>query len=401
MAHRALFSHRLWQRILAAALLAPALYGPLWAQTLDDCSTLTKVPIPKSDLPTIADVSAAGVQLDAVIPPEVLGVRPKFVRTGCDPLSLYYGDALGHVKQARSCIFAKLGLFANGTDPQRAQQVYNLAIDSQGNSWKIPELEEVGLDQTDAMVLAMIYGNGESVTKNLPLARQFICKSEQPPASPSVSEQLKMFNRLVAKDGRFDFCKNSGKEDFGRGADYVCLRMKLEKATHTKEQLETAIAYPSESGLKLSFAALQQAWRALDEANAQRAEADCGGGNGCPGVLEAAELEFVGTWITDLNAVRNGSAPTVNTPASLLPKADADLNSLYRMLLRDEDIFGDKNVSALRKAEMAWIRYREAWVAYGTLRWPGTVPDQWRAWQTIEWTNVLRPGSKVSPFTSN
>jgi hypothetical protein len=387
MADRTLFPHHLWQSLLAAALLLPAAWGPLWGQTPDACSALPSVSIPESDRPTIADVRAAGVRLDVAIPPHVFGVRPTFIRTGCDPFFLYYSDAPGHVKQARSCVLAKLGLFASGTDPAQAQQIYNLAIDSQGFPSKIPALDQVRLDQTDAMVLAMIYGNGESVTKNLPLARQFICKVEQPPASPSVPEQLKLFNHLVATEGHFDFCKDPG--GFGRGADYVCLGMELRKATHTRQQTEAAIAAASASELRVAFAALQQAWRALDEANARKDEAYCGSGNGCGGMLEAAELAFVRRWILDLDAVRNGSALAADTPASSLPIVDADLNRSYRELLTDADISGDKNGTAAREAERAWIRYREAWVVYGTLRWPETTPDQWRAWQTVEWTKAL------------
>lgn len=106
-------------------------------------------------------------------------------------------------------------------------------------------------------------------------------------------------------------------------------------------------------------------------------------------MLAAAELNFVRRWITDLDAVRNGSALTAEIPASSLPKADLDLNRWYRKLLTDAHIVGDDDVTAVREAERAWIRYREAWVVYGTLRWPETVPDQWRAWQTVEWTKAI------------
>jgi hypothetical protein len=282
----------------------------------------------------------------------------------------------------------KLGLFAKGTDPAQAQQIFSLAIDSKGFSLSVPTLDQVGLNQADAMVLAMIYGNGEGVTKNLPLARQFICKQVQPPASPSPLEQLKLFDYLVATEGRFDFCKDPEKEDFGRGAYFVCVSMQLGRATHTRQQTEAAIAAASAPELRPAFIALQQAWGVLDQARARKDEVDCGGGNGCPGMLAAAELNFVRRWLTDLDAVRNGSALAAETPASSLPEADLDLNRWYSKLLTDAHIFGDDDVTGVREAERAWIRYREAWVVYGTLHWPETVPDQWRAWQTVEWTKA-------------
>jgi hypothetical protein len=38
----------------------------------------------------------------------------------------------------------------------------------------------------------------------------------------------------------------------------------------------------------------------------------------------------------------------------------------------------------LLKGERAWIRYRDAWVDYGTRLWPSTSTDSWRTWLTLE-----------------
>ena len=70
----------------------------------------------------------------------------------------------------------------------------------------------------------------------------------------------------------------------------------------------------------------------------------------------------------DLGAVRNGSALAADSPASSLSIVDADLNRSYRELLTNADISADKNGTAVRDAERAWIRYREDWMVYGTLR---------------------------------
>lgn len=387
MADRTFHDSRLIASLLISVLLACC---PLGAQTPDACSALPKVSVPESDRPTIADVRAAGVEVDRVFSrtAPLPGVRPTFVRTGCSAFVLYYSDTPGHVKQARSCVLAQLAQFAKGTDPARAQHVYDLVINSEGFPSKVPEFDQVRLEPTDAMVLAMIYGNGEGVKRNLPLARQFVCKANQPPASPTVIEQLALFNHIVATQGRFDFCKDSGG-DFGRGANYVCLGLELEKVRRTVHQQESAITAASAPELKRSFAALQRAWHALDEAKAHKDEIECGGGTGCGGMMEEADIGSMKPWLASLAAVRAGTAQAAGTDAATLAQLDTKLNIAYQQLLTNDGFGGDQSVPTAREAERVWIKYREAWVTYGTQRWPETSADQWRAWQTAEWLRTL------------
>jgi uncharacterized protein YecT (DUF1311 family) len=284
-------------------------------------------------------------------------------------------------------VLAQLGQFAKGTDPARAQQIYDLVINSQGFPSKVPEFDQVGLEQTDAMVLAMIYGNGEGVKRNLPLARLFVCKANQPPASPTVIEQLALFNQIVATQGRFDFCNSD--VDFGRGANYVCLGVELEKVRRTVQQQESAIMTASAPELKRSFAALQRAWHALYEAKAHQDRTECGSGSGCGGITEEAEIGSMGPWLASLAAVRAGTAQAAGTDAATLTQLDAKLNLAYQQLLTNDGSGGDQSVPAAHETERLWIKYREAWVTYGTQRWPETSADQWRAWQTAEWLRIL------------
>jgi len=48
-----------------------------------------------------------------------------------------------------------------------------------------------------------------------------------------------------------------------------------------------------------------------------------------------------------------------------------------------------RNLRKIRDADRAWLKYREAWVQFGASRWPQIPADQWRAWQTAEWTALL------------
>ncbi|MGC2620496.1 MAG: lysozyme inhibitor LprI family protein [Acidobacteriaceae bacterium] len=39
---------------------------------------------------------------------------------------------------------------------------------------------------------------------------------------------------------------------------------------------------------------------------------------------------------------------------------------------------------AMREMERAWIRYRDAWVAFWAVRWPRVSADSWRVYLTLQ-----------------
>ena len=44
----------------------------------------------------------------------------------------------------------------------------------------------------------------------------------------------------------------------------------------------------------------------------------------------------------------------------------------------------------IRDTERVWIRYRDAWVAFGAKRYPSVPADAWRTWATTERERQLR-----------
>ena len=77
---------------------------------------------------------------------------------------------------------------------------------------------------------------------------------------------------------------------------------------------------------------------------------------------------------------------------------DRVLNTTYREvraelqarpLLQGYDLFGTVNADGVRDTQRAWLRYRDAWVAFAATRWPDTAGDAWRAWLTDTRTAAL------------
>jgi uncharacterized protein YecT (DUF1311 family) len=95
-----------------------------------------------------------------------------------------------------------------------------------------------------------------------------------------------------------------------------------------------------------------------------------------------------------LEAVEAGlaSRPKETAGAEELAKADRELNEVYRAATRPgpDPISGEPTPEGIRKAERAWLVYRDAWVAYGRALYPDVPPSTWSARITRERIGMLR-----------
>jgi len=76
--------------------------------------------------------------------------------------------------------------------------------------------------------------------------------------------------------------------------------------------------------------------------------------------------------------------------------ADAALNAMYRTQLRSsaenaaQHTQGLPTPEDLQVAQRAWLRYRDAWVAFAALRYPSIPADSFRTWLTLDRTDALQ-----------
>jgi hypothetical protein len=333
------------------------------AQT-EKCDALPHVTVPEQDLPA-ADETKAGC--DALS-------HNRGAQLRCDGLSLYYSNFPGHIDIARSFALSELRLFGKKGAPAA------------------PSAAETSIDGADALTLAMIYANGEGVTRNLPLARQFVCQDGDGVAIAPTDELLQQFEDAVKKDGRFDACQDGGG-GFGRSFNYQCLGLQGEQALEEIPKREESILAGSSPELKASFKKLAAAYNDFQDAYSVLKATECEGGTGCGPISENADLTIERTWLAALSAVQAGSPPCSTASAATFAQLDSDLNKQYKDELRDSytDTSDESKAfaSLVRAADRAWLKYRDAWVSYGHLRWPAVPADQWRAWQTKEWIDLL------------
>lgn len=341
------------------------------------CESLPHVVVPEGDRPTIADL-----ELDVLI--QSGGRRPSaaLATTACQGFDLYYSELPKHFERARWCVLAKLGLFSKVVNPSDAQAAQTAV----GGDFNDPS----GISGSDDLTLAMIYANGEGVQRNLPLARQFVCQDSDLIAAGPPDELLARFDKMVENGGRFDICSDGG-EDFGRSVNFNCLNLQDGKVIGQTRKLEHSILASGSPAQRAAFVALTGAHSDFGIAYSELSAQICDGGTGCGPIQEADSLAIDRPWLAALAAVQAGSPPCSAIDASAFAPLDAELNRQYKEAL-SEAAEGDpgKSIAPLiRGADRTWLAYREAWVRFGQLRWPAVPANQWRAWQTKEWIDLL------------
>lgn len=94
-----------------------------------------------------------------------------------------------------------------------------------------------------------------------------------------------------------------------------------------------------------------------------------------------------------------------------LTREDAALNAAYQEEFSSlpascsapDPVLGCVSQADLRDTERAWIRYRDAWVVFGRLRWPQVTSSSWLTYLTVQRTKQLpqmapRPRSQTLSF---
>jgi uncharacterized protein YecT (DUF1311 family) len=237
-----------------------------------------------------------------------------------------------------------------------------------------PQRTDSDFDSDSALVLAMLYANGEGVKRNVPLARRFACASDNFVQTDDVLKQ-------IDSGGRLEICGPDGSH-YGRRPNYLCLGIEQERvdAELKLQQVQTGKAIPPDS--IAAFHALQSAWSTYREAHGAEEP------NGNTGLVQSGmdnELNLDRFWIAVLKSIATGTPPSPALSSVDLPSQDKTLNEDYRQALTlAAACDGDACTTAdqIRIAERAWLRYREAWVRFAARRWPKVPADSWRAWLT-------------------
>ena len=239
-------------------------------------------------------------------------------------------------------------------------------------------------DVVDSGILSMIYADGKGVTPSLDLAIKFACEMQgEWDDGAEIVNLLDKKRKAGATEVDLDICDHVT----GREVNYACEMRDQDRANKAETLAEKRIKEGNNSAQAAAFSKLLQARKTFLDAHGSEEP------NGTVGSTQAAIQDDIDTerlWVRTLNDLAAGKPPRYT--AQDFSKADAALNAAYRSARQvASSCDGDycATTTQLLQAERAWLAYREAWVAYGGLRWPAVSPDSWRTMLTLERTQML------------
>lgn len=151
--------------------------------------------------------------------------------------------------------------------------------------------------------------------------------------------------------------------------------------THSREE---RVAY---NALVASFNAFLDAHLATE---------GCKGGIGCGVINEQDKAVMNYDFLVMVEGFVKDGFPSFTE--NDLSREDALLNTTYEAVIASlpsscttpDPVFGCVSRSDMRDTERAWLRYRDAWVTFGALRWPEITSTTWKTWLTRQRTRQFQ-----------
>jgi uncharacterized protein YecT (DUF1311 family) len=237
-----------------------------------------------------------------------------------------------------------------------------------------------------AGLLAMIYANGKGVSRNFGLALKFACEVDGAPAENAarIEHLLQLQNENWA-GGNFNLCDDATS---GLMQGWCAkLQEDLTQVRRLKKLESLTQNWSSEE--RQAYMELQSVANAFFDCSSSN-EVDLSGTGRAAFEIEV-EASLKDGFLGALERFERGQLPKAK--ATDLAKADAKLNDLYNRIQSapNQPIeFTTVTPEGIKSAQGAWLRYREAWVEFGKLKYPVVLPESWRAWLTQERVKMLQ-----------
>lgn len=250
-------------------------------------------------------------------------------------------------------------------------------------AFRCAELEDADSMWGGDMMLATIYANGKGAPRDLDKAIALACRTGWAPAE---------FNGRVR---HLDEMRRSGGTDFHWCDDIT--------SGYMGGWCRDLDARMDQAKRSVKFAAYRKIWSQgepasklqalLDSAEkfvqVRESEVDQTGTLRGALVLEAEE-EIRDLLVKDLNAVANLDPKLALAAADT--QVDAELNRVYKRVMAHEfgHIGGEPTPEGIRKVQRAWLKYRDAWVAFVKVARPEISPQAMANWQTRRRVSQLK-----------
>jgi uncharacterized protein YecT (DUF1311 family) len=236
-------------------------------------------------------------------------------------------------------------------------------------------------------MLTVLYANGQGVERKMPLALRFACEAGGAPAE--ISYRIDDIESRFAKPGPatkgFAFC-----DDITSGfMEGFCAAYSSELADRNRTEALRGISANFNQAQRQAFDQLNQLEQAYARAHGD-GEIDLSGTARAMFQIDA-EDSLRDDFIAALPWFEAGNLPTGS--AQQYQDADARLNLSYRKVMSDAEAhrkdYGAVQPEGIRAAERAWLKYRDAWVAFAKERYPSVPSEAWLVLLTNDRTSVL------------
>jgi uncharacterized protein YecT (DUF1311 family) len=271
----------------------------------------------------------------------------------CDSEDLYYGitGPVDYVA-ARHCAYEELSDFSYGFD--------------------------------GAGILMLIYANGDGIERNLALARRFSCALQV--ADAEIEARLRYFKEAEAQatSARLDICDHITSGTMSG----VCAQHEERMKGAEREHSWRAITAAWSESERAALSELRRVSTKYFEAAAYDHGEE---GSALGSFLEYHRDEEQKRLIETVRRLEKGELPAYSSAD--FRNADRQLNLTYAKIMNTEfeerATFGHLTT---RVSQRAWLEYREAWAAFGAVRYPQVPADAWRTYLTLARETKLREG---------
>jgi uncharacterized protein YecT (DUF1311 family) len=315
--------------------------------------------------------------LQTPLPAEAATVASPIKFPTCESLYFYYGswDTPSNFTAARKCAWEERAF-----------------ILKEGGKLLSDPNTPIPLDMIAGgpATLAMIYANGLSVPRNIPLAMRFVCEASYSdyPIDTALNglEAAATKPSPVAKKDYFKMCEYQGTTPIAT----ICAEW--DEQARNDERLQT-IRTLTMNWKPSEISAFLQLRIYADTYFHSHAVGELNRAGTARGIQATEELgKFRDGFLNSLKTL-NQHLPLHSLPDDYR-KVDLTLNEIYGKLLKNADAhkseYGTVQPEGIRDTERAWLKYRDAWVAFAKLHYPSVNEDTWLTLLTNDRTAVLK-----------
>jgi uncharacterized protein YecT (DUF1311 family) len=236
-------------------------------------------------------------------------------------------------------------------------------------------------------MLMTVYANGEGATRNLDLAIRLACTLEG--AEPGEYDR-RVLHLARLRDARwqgrdFSYCDDI---DPGLGTG-LCASHRAALARPQREAAQRALIARWSPEQRQAYAPLR---RAFEEFVAASADGDLArGGSSYRSLRNRLDQGLRDQFADMLQKLEAGRAPRFT--AAQLRTEDLQLNQAYQARVADERQYDAPGITpdSIQNAQRAWLRYRDAFLAFAAVKYPRVPRDSLAAWLTQNRSQII-PG---------